>query len=71
MSRGKTAGERLATIETHLEYLVKAEKRRGDSDEALDDRLRKVENRQHWYSGASAVVGFIGAFMFDLGRRQL
>lgn len=24
-----------------------------------DERLRRVENRQHWYSGAGAVLGAI------------
>jgi hypothetical protein len=28
-----------------------------------DKRLRRVENRQHWYAGAGTIIGaFVGAF---------
>lgn len=27
--------------------------------DAIEKRLRKVENRQHWYSGVGAVIGIL------------
>jgi len=32
----------------------------GDRDR--ERRLRRVENKQHWYSGAAAVVGAVVAY---------
>ena len=40
--------ERLARIETKLDMLI-----------ALDKRIRKVENRQHYWAGAGTIIGGI------------
>ena len=29
----------------------------------FDKRIRRVENRQHWYSGAAAAVGAVVAYL--------
>lgn len=39
-----------------LDTLVDRSKARDAADEKRDERLRKVENRQHWYAGAVAVA---------------
>jgi hypothetical protein len=38
--------ERLARIETKLDALI-----------ALEKRLRRVENRQHYWAGAGTIIG--------------
>lgn len=30
----------------------------------LDRRLRKVENKQHWYAGLGSMLGLIGGVLF-------
>jgi hypothetical protein len=45
--------ERLARIETKLDLLI-----------ALEKRLRKLENRQHYWAGAGTVIGGLITLVF-------
>lgn len=39
-----------------LDTLVKSSEARDAAAGKLEERVRKVENRQHWYAGAVAVA---------------
>jgi hypothetical protein len=47
----------LGRIEGKVDSLVERHDARDKNDEAREERLRTVENRQHWYSGAGAILG--------------
>jgi hypothetical protein len=47
----------IARVETKLDTFIEQMAKQDDRTTKLDARVRKVENRQHWYSGAAAVVG--------------
>jgi hypothetical protein len=46
-------------IEGKVDSLIERHDARDRTDEKRDARLRTVENRQHWYSGAGAIVGVL------------
>lgn len=50
-------------IEGKLDTLMDDLSGRDERTGRLEGRVRTVENRQHWYSGAGAVLGAVlGAF---------
>lgn len=49
----------LGEIKGTLDALVRRIDARDGRDGALEDRVRKVEHRQHWWSGGGAVLGAI------------
>jgi hypothetical protein len=55
-------------IEGKLDTFIEQMKAQDNRATELEVRTRKVENRQHWYSGAGAIVGvLIGVFGSRLG----
>lgn len=48
-----TLGNTNGKIDTFIKQMAESDKRTTD----VEVRLRKVENRQHWYSGLAAAVG--------------
>lgn len=46
-------------IEGKLDTFIEQMKAQDDRTTNLEVRTRKVENRQHWYSGAAAVAGLL------------
>ena len=44
-------------IEGKIDTFIEQMKAQDDRGTAQEVRLRKVENRQHWYSGAGAALG--------------
>ena len=46
-------------IEGKLDTFLAQMKAHDDRTTDLEVRTRKVENRQHWYSGVTAVIGMI------------
>lgn len=44
-----------------IDSLKRIETKYDDRHEQLDKRLRKVEGRQHWYAGATAVIAYIAS----------
>ena len=53
-------------IEGKLDIFIDEMKDRDEASTALELRLRKVENRQHWYSG---IVGTAGVVLGGLAGR--
>jgi len=54
----------LGRIESSIESLKDLVKAGNDDHDALERRVSKVEARQHWYSGAGAVLGALaGIFL--------
>lgn len=49
----------LGRVEGKLDTFITQMKAQDDRTTDLEVRTRKVENRQHWYSGAGAIVGLI------------
>lgn len=50
-------------IEGKIDTFIEQMKAQDDRSTAQEVRLRKVENRQHWYSGVGATFGaLLGAF---------
>lgn len=49
-------------IEGKLDTFITQMKAQDDRTTDLEVRTRKVEGRQHWYSGAAAVVGGLIAY---------
>lgn len=51
----------LGRVEGKLDALIDAttahETRREERFNGVEQRIRKVEARQHWYSGAAAAIG--------------
>lgn len=47
----------MGRIEGKLDTFIAQMKAQDDRTTAQEVRLRKVENRQHWYSGAGAAIG--------------
>lgn len=55
-------------IEGKLDAFIKQMESQDNRTTELEVRTRKVENRQHWYSGAGAIAGMlIGVFGARLG----
>lgn len=46
-------------IEGKIDTFIAQMKVQDDRTVALDERTRKVEGRQYWYSGVSTVLGMI------------
>lgn len=46
-------------IEGKLDTFIKQMESQDDRTTGLEVRTRKVENRQHWYSGLGAALGFV------------
>jgi hypothetical protein len=61
-------GRTLGRVEGTLAEMSKALEAGKKDSEHIEGRLRKVENRQHWYAGGAAVIGAIIAFIFDSHR---
>ncbi len=57
----------LGRMEGEMKRLVDEVKANNDNsnknNDEMDGRLRKVENRQYWHSGASSVIGAIGGYI--------
>lgn len=53
----------LGRVEGKLDAFITQMKVQDDRTTTLTARVDKVENRQHWYSGAAAMVGLL----FGLG----
>ena len=51
--------ERLARIETKLDMLI-----------ALEKRIRKLENRQHYWAGAGTIVGGLVTLLVKSGAAR-
>lgn len=49
----RTVGRIEGKLDTFIKQMEVQDRRTTD----LEIRTRKVENRQHWYSGAGAVIG--------------
>jgi hypothetical protein len=50
-------------VEGKLDSLICRHDARDAREAAIETRMRKVEHRQHWWSGGAAVLGTIaGAF---------
>lgn len=49
----RTVGRIEGKLDTFIQQMAIQDKRTTD----LEVRTRKVENRQHWYSGVAAAVG--------------
>lgn len=55
----------LGRVEGKLDAFISQMKVQDDRTTDLEVRTRKVESRQHWYSGAGAVIGvLLGTFGF-------
>jgi hypothetical protein len=50
---------RLGRIEGKLDAFVKQMEAHDNRTMDIEVRTRKVENRQHWYSGAGAILGAV------------
>ena len=53
----------IGRIEGKLDTFIQQMKAQDDRTTDLEVRTRKVEARQHWYSGAAAVVGAVVAYV--------
>lgn len=51
----RTVGRIEGKLDTFIQQMAIQDKRTTD----LEVRTRKVENRQHWYSGVAAAVGVL------------
>lgn len=49
----------IGRIEGKLDQLIK------DNDN-LEPRMRKVENKQHYYGGAAAMIGLVGSYLLNM-----
>ena len=49
----------LGRIEGKIDTFIEQMKRQDDRTTDLEVRTRKVENRQHWYSGAAGMLGVL------------
>jgi len=47
----------LGRLEGSIDTFIKQMAKQDERTTALDTRVGKVENRQHWYSGAGATLG--------------
>jgi hypothetical protein len=55
----------LGRVEGKLDTFIRQMETQDNRTTDLEVRTRKVESRQHWYSGAGAVVGvLLGALGF-------
>jgi hypothetical protein len=54
-------------IEGKLDTFISQMKAQDDRATELEVRTRKVEARQHWYSGAGAMIGLILGSLFGHG----
>ena len=60
-----------ARIEGKIDDFLEQIKTQGNRSEGLEVRMRKLENRQHWYSGAAAGIGgIVGAFVEFMGAHH-
>lgn len=53
----------LGRVEGKIDTFIAQMKAQDDRTTDLEVRTRKVENRQHWYSGAGFALGAIIDFM--------
>lgn len=56
---------KLGEIKAQLEDLLSQAKAMNDISESLDKRVRALENRQHWYAGASAALASFGMWFVN------
>ena len=50
---------RLGRIEGKVDAFIKQMETHDERTTDIEVRTRKVENRQHWYSGAGAILGAV------------
>lgn len=50
-------------IEGKIDNFIEQMKVQDDRHGKLDTRVRKVEGRQHWYAGATAMFGALVAYV--------
>jgi hypothetical protein len=60
-----------ARLEEKLDGFLEEMKERDELNRGQEKRLRKVENRQHWYAGAGTGVGALLTTLvqFAIGHR--
>jgi hypothetical protein len=56
-------------VEGKLDTFIAQMAQQDDRTTDLEVRTRKVENRQHWYSGAAAVIGTLLGFGVEHGLK--
>ena len=56
----------LARLEGKVDTFIRQMAESDNRAIGLEGRVRKVENRQHWYSGAGAVVGALTVGLLDM-----
>jgi hypothetical protein len=61
MSEGEVQRS-MGRIEGKLDAVLDQLKAHTDLHGRLEGRVRKVEGRQHWYSGAGAAIGLVLGF---------
>ena len=55
----------MARLEGKVDTFLEQMKKQDDRSTAHEVRIRKVENRQHWYAGAAAAVGAIATWFTE------
>ena len=53
----------IGRVEGKLDALIASVKASNDNHDGLETRVRKVEHKQYWFSGAASVIGMVGSFI--------